>query len=119
MKYVTVGDPITRVLPQSLVLETAEIVDRHGFSTTTPNIFMRHEEEGVLWLRGFHMPDTELVQAARAAQAMAETNEQALPPGVPWPAGFPALPASPPPVPLPPSVAPNPTYNAVVPPWQR
>lgn len=70
MNRVTIDDPITRVFDKHLSLETVERVDRDVFYTSVSSITLEHAAEGVTWLRGYHLPDSEQVLAARAARAL-------------------------------------------------
>jgi hypothetical protein len=122
--YVTIDDKITRVMLDYTICETVESVTREGFTTkSTPGITsLRHSGEGITWVRGWLLPDSEDVKAARVAQALDENKEQVL---VPDPTelmrnvmerlGL-SLPPAPPPPPEAPWYQPYPTQIGIAPP---
>lgn len=77
-KYVSIDDPITRVSADYTICETVDSVTREGFSTTSARgvTSLRHDDERLTWVRGWHLPDSEDVQAARAAQALDDNKER-------------------------------------------
>ena len=77
--YVQIDDKITRVTPDYTICETVESVTREGFATkSAPGLTsLRHASEGITWVRGWHLPDSEEVKAARVAQSLDENKEQA------------------------------------------
>lgn len=78
MPYVSIDDKITRVMPDYTICETVDGVTREGFATkSAPGLIsLRHAGEGITWVRGWHLPDDEEVQAARVAQSLDENKEQ-------------------------------------------
>ncbi len=65
------GEPVTIVRQWSVVLtivEVSTLQDFRGFDVGGPFLL---RENGISWVRGHHLPDSELVRAARAAGALA------------------------------------------------
>lgn len=78
MALVTIDDRITRVGAKSVTLQVVERVDRDVFYTSDSSNALRHDQEGVTWIRGHYVPDSAEVRAAQAALALAVEPQQGL-----------------------------------------
>lgn len=78
---VTIDDPITIIEPHRVLLEWVEIVERQGFRVRSrrggqvADPVYSHDQEGVVWARGHHLPDSEIVGALYAAAALEHARE--------------------------------------------
>ena len=73
---VTIDDDITRIERRCVLLMTVERVDRDGFYADGNSILLRHEDEGVTWLRGHFLLHSKEVEAAQAAQALGDRSSE-------------------------------------------
>jgi len=79
---VTIDDPVTIIEPHRVLLEWVEEVRRDVFHTRAQeDRGYRHDQEGVVWARGHHLPDSEVVTALRAATSL-NVPEETRKPGV-------------------------------------
>lgn len=77
---VTIDDEITVVEPHRVLLEWVEIVERQGFRVRSRrggqgDEVYNHDQEGVTWARGHHLPDSDVVVALRAATSLVPREE--------------------------------------------
>lgn len=78
---VTIDDPVTIIEPHRVLLEYVDEVHRDRFYVRSqrdgaqPRIGIGHDGEGVVWARGHHLPDSEVVGALRAAAGLEAAKE--------------------------------------------
>lgn len=80
MNRLAVDDHVTIVAPTLTLCLVVESVARNTFTCLADNFLLpdaggwafNNDEEGILWLRGWHTPDSEEVKAARVAQGIGD-----------------------------------------------
>lgn len=76
-KPLTPGDPVTLILPDHVVMAEVTTSTKDGFgcvltSRTKKSIVSEHKlkDEGITWLLGYHLADSDEVKACRTAKGL-------------------------------------------------